>query len=135
MSFSPCCNTFEHRYCPTAFTKYFIGVKSSLDDAKNNSIKPLLVQYSPLKEYDSSYFMYGLSCLRVGFQSGNVSSSTSNINFKFGANIVDIPSIDGHNKMFRDPVIVMFLIDAEIIIQVLPNAGHPVVEVNSRSLV
>ena len=79
--------------------------------------------------------MYGLSCSQVGFQSGTVSSGNTNINFQFDANIADIPGIEGKKKEFRDPVIAMFLIDAEIIIQVLPNTDHPVVKVSSRSVV
>ena len=104
-------------------------------DAKNGDHKPLLVHDNPLKEYDNSYFMYGLSCSQVGFQSGTVSSGNTNINFQFDANIADIPGIEGKKKEFRDPVIAMFLIDAEIIIQVLPNTDHPVVKVSSRSVV
>ena len=103
--------------------------------AKDRNHKPLLVHDNPLKEYDNSYFMYGLSCSQVGFQSGTVSSGNTNINFQFDANIADIPGIEGKKKEFRDPVIAMFLIDAEIIIQVLPNTDHPVVKVSSRSVV
>ena len=79
--------------------------------------------------------MYGLSCSQVGFQSGTVSSGNTNINFQFDATIANIPGIDGKKKIFKVPIIAMFLQDGEIIIQVMPNTDQPVVKVSTRSVV
>ena len=64
-------------------------------------------------------FIYGLSCSQVGFQSGTMSSPTSNINFQFDATIDTIQGIANQRKKFAAPMVAMFLQDAEIIIQVL----------------
>lgn len=106
-----------------------------LYDAKNGTHTSLLVHNNPLKDYDSSYFMYGLSCSQVGFQSGTVSSGNTNINFQFDATIAEIPGIEGQKKNFKVPIVAMFLQDGEIIIQVMPNTDHPVVKVSTRSVV
>ena len=106
-----------------------------LYDAKNGTYASLLVHNNPLKDYDNSYFMYGLSCSQVGFQSGTVSSGNTNINFQFDATIANIPGIDGQKKSFKVPIIAMFLQDGEIIIQVMPNTDQPVVKVSTRSVV
>ena len=84
--------------------------------SSDGSLSYLQTNVNPLKTYDSSYFMWGLSCSQVGFQSGTMSSPMSNINFQFDANI-------------------MFLLDAEIMIQVVPNSDHPVVRVSTKSVV
>ena len=87
------------------------------------------------KYYDSSYFMWGLSCSQVGFQSGTMSSPMSNINFQFDANIDDVLGIPGEKREFKVPLVAMFLLDAEIMIQVVPNSDHPVVRVSTKSVV
>ena len=86
------------------------------------------------KLYDNSCFLYGLSCSQVGFQSGTMSSPMSNINFQFDANIDNIVGLD-KKRQFNTPMVAMFLQDAEIIIQVVPNSDHPVVRVSSKSVV
>ena len=85
-------------------------------------------------QYDNSCFLYGLSCSQVGFQSGTMSSPTSNINFQFDANIDTIVELN-KKKTFNVPMVAMFLQDAEIIIQVVPNSDHPVVRISSKSVV
>ena len=101
----------------------------------DNSLNYLQTNENPLKTYDSSYFMWGLSCSQVGFQSGTMSSPMSNINFQFDANIDDVVGITGEKKEFKVPIVAMFLIDAEILIQVVPNSDHPVVRVSTKSVV
>ena len=103
--------------------------------SKDNSLSYLQTNENPLKTYDSSYFMWGLSCSQVGFQSGTMSSPMSNINFQFDANIDDVVGITGEKKEFKVPIVAMFLIDAEILIQVVPNSDHPVVRVSTKSVV
>ena len=103
--------------------------------SKDNSLDYLKTNENPLKTYDSSYFMWGLSCSQVGFQSGTMSSPMSNINFQFDANIDDVVGITGEKKEFKVPIVAMFLIDAEILIQVVPNSDHPVVRVSTKSVV
>ena len=106
--------------------------------SKDNSLSYLQTNENPLKTYDSSYFMWGLSCSQVGFQSGTMSSPMSNINFQFDANIDDVVGITGEKKQFKVPIVpivAMFLIDAEILIQVVPNSDHPVVRVSTKSVV
>ena len=78
--------------------------------------------------------MWGLSCSQVGFQSGTMSSPMSNINFQFDANIDNVVGLDAA-KEFKVPLVAMFLIDAEILIQVVPNSDHPVVRVSTKSVV
>ena len=101
----------------------------------DNSLSYLQTNENPLKTYDNSYFMWGLSCSQVGFQSGTMSSPMSNINFQFDANIDDVVGITGEKKEFKVPIIAMFLLDAEILIQVVPNSDHPVVRVSTKSVV
>ena len=85
-------------------------------------------------QYDNSCFIYGLSCSQVGFQSGTMSSPMSNINFQFDASIDNITELD-KRRTFEAPMVAMFLQDAEIIIQVVPNSDHPVVRISSKSVV
>ena len=63
-----------------------------------------------------------------------MSSPTSNINFQFDANIDTIVELN-KKKTFNVPMVAMFLQDAEIIIQVVPNSDHPVVRISSKSVV
>ena len=123
-----------------------------LYSSDDNSLSYLQTNENPLKTYDNSYFMWGLSCSQVGFQSGTMSSPMSNINFQFfqsgtmsspmsninfqfDANIDDVVGITGEKKEFKVPIIAMFLLDAEILIQVVPNSDHPVVRVSTKSVV
>ena len=64
-----------------------------------------------------------------------MSSPTSNINFQFDATVDAIQGIEGQRKRFAAPMVAMFLQDAEIIIQVIPNNDHPVVRISSKSVV
>ena len=86
------------------------------------------------KQYDNSHFMIGFPLSQVGFQSGTVSSPTSNINFTFDANKVSPPGMDA-KVVQQVPIIAMFLIDCELMIQVVPNSDQPVVKLSSKSIV
>ena len=65
----------------------------------------------------------------------DMSSPMTNINFQFDANIDDVVGITGEKKEFKVPIVAMFLLDAEILIQVVPNSDHPVVRVSTKSVV
>ena len=92
---------------------------------------------------DKSNFFIGFSLSQVGFQSGTVTSPNANVPFMFDA-ILDRP-IDnptavpptGHHDTpkFDSSVIVMFLLDCAIIIQVVPDSDIPVVKLSSKSIV
>ena len=86
------------------------------------------------KQYDNSHFMIGFPLSQVGFQSGTVSSPTSNINFTFDANKIVPPDMAAKVKQ-EVPIIAMFLIDCELMIQVVPNSDQPVVKLSSKSIV
>lgn len=86
------------------------------------------------KQYDTSHFMIGFPLSQVGFQSGTVSSPSSNINFTFDANKVVPPELSERIKQ-QVPIIAMFLIDCELMIQVVPNSDQPVVKLSSKSIV
>ena len=106
-----------------------------LYSSADGTLSYLQTNENPLKTYDNSYFMWGLSCSQVGFQSGTMSSPMTNINFQFDANIDDVVGITGEKKEFKVPIVAMFLLDAEILIQVVPNNDHPVVRVSTKSVV
>ena len=106
-----------------------------LYSSADGTLSYLQTNENPLKTYDNSYFMWGLSCSQVGFQSGTMSSPMTNINFQFDANIDDVVGITGKKKEFKVPIVAMFLLDAEILIQVVPNNDHPVVRVSTKSVV
>ena len=108
---------------------------SRIYKSADGSLSNVQTNVNPLKTYDSSYFMWGLSCSQVGFQSGTMSSPMSNINFQFNAVIDDVVGIEGKKKEFKHPLVAMFLLDAEILIQVVPNSDHPVVRVSTKSVV
>ena len=108
---------------------------SRIYKSADGSLSYVQTNVNPLKTYDSSYFMWGLSCSQVGFQSGTMSSPMSNINFQFNAVIDDVVGIEGKKKEFKHPLVAMFLLDAEILIQVVPNSDHPVVRVSTKSVV
>ena len=103
--------------------------------AAGETYTPTSSRSNPFKQYDDSCFIYGLSCSQVGFQSGTMSSPTSNINFQFDATIDPIQGNASQRKKFAAPMVAMFLQDAEIIIQVVPNSDHPVVRISSKSVV
>ena len=90
---------------------------------------------NPLKNLDDSYFFFGLSLSQVGFQSGTLSSPNNNINFQFNANIDNIVGMEGQKKQFTVPIVAMFMLDGEIIIQVVPNSDQPIVRVSTKSVV
>ena len=106
-----------------------------LYSSADGTLSYLQTNENPLKTYDNSYFMWGLSCSQVGFQSGTMSSPMTNINFQFDANIDDVVGITGEKKEFKVPIVAMFLLDAEILIQVVPNNDNPVVRVSTKSVV
>ena len=88
------------------------------------------------KHYDSSQFMIGIPLSQVGFQSGCVSSPNANINFQFDAIKAPFPMDGGVVKNFANGgIIVMFLTDAALMIQVQQNSDHPLVRLSSKSIV
>ena len=88
------------------------------------------------KQYDNSSFMIGIPLSQVGFQSGTVSSPNANINFQFDANKATFPMAGGTRKNFAGGgIIVMFLADAALMVQVQPGSDHPIVKLTSKSIV
>jgi hypothetical protein len=88
---------------------------------------------------DPSNFFIGVSLSQVGFQSGTVSSPNTNVPFIFDA-VLDRTgehAINGVNvpQNIDTSIIVMFLIDAAIMIQVIPDSDVPVVKLTSKSIV
>ena len=102
---------------------------------KNGALSYIRPNINPLKNLDDSYFFFGLSLSQVGFQSGTLSSPNNNINFQFNANIDNIVGIPGQKKEFTVPIVAMFMLDGEIIIQVVPNSDQPIVRVSTKSVV
>jgi hypothetical protein len=87
-------------------------------------------------EGDASDFFIGVSLSQVGFQSGTVSSPNTNIPFIFDA-ILDVnPANNNRNGInLETSIICMFLIDAALMIQVVPNSDIPVVKLTNKSIV
>jgi hypothetical protein len=91
---------------------------------------------------DQSNFFIGISLSQVGFQSGTVSSPNTNVPFIFDA-VLDRPNggatwypKDGHPEPeLNTSVTVLFLIDAALMIQVIPDSDIPVVKLTSKSIV
>jgi hypothetical protein len=91
---------------------------------------------------DESNFFIGISLSQVGFQSGTVSSPNTNVPFIFDA-VLDRPHggatwypKDGHPEPeLNTSVTVLFLIDAALMIQVIPDSDIPVVKLTSKSIV
>jgi hypothetical protein len=83
---------------------------------------------------DDSNFFIGISLSQVGFQSGTVSSPNANIPFIFDATLVKDPIANAVVKP-ETSIIAMFLMDAAIMIQVVPNSDVPVVKLTSKSIV
>jgi hypothetical protein len=83
---------------------------------------------------DRSNFFIGFSLSQVGFQSGTVSSPNTNVPFIFDAELdrtaphVDVDPIN-------TSIIVMFLIDAALMIQVVQDSDVPIVKLTSKSIV
>lgn len=103
--------------------------------------KPKFVNTNRSKKfYDDSNFMIGIPLSQVGFQSGTVSSPNANINFQFDANKLKYPKIaDADDPTVKylasGGVIVMFLADAALMVQVQQGSDHPVVKLTSKSIV
>jgi hypothetical protein len=93
-------------------------------------------------EVDDSNFFIGISLSQVGFQAGTVSSPNTNIPFIFDATLAQ-GSLDlvegtktrpGEFKLDAS-IICTFLIDAAIMIQVVPNSDIPIVKLTNKSIV
>ena len=119
-----------------------VALYSMANNANTNEIVYVDQRFNEGHLVDDSYFMIGLPLSQVGFQSGTMSSPISNINFNFNASRGDLPDLyNGHSlqklqKMkINVPMVAMFLVDAEIIIQVVPNSDQPIVKVSSKSVV
>jgi hypothetical protein len=82
---------------------------------------------------DKSNFFIGFSLSQVGFQSGTVTSPNDNVPFMFDA-ILDRAG-DHAVKPFDTSLVVMFLLDCAIMIQVVPDSDIPVVKLSSKSIV
>jgi hypothetical protein len=92
-------------------------------------------------EGDNSDFFIGISLSQVGFQAGTVSSPNTNIPFIFDAalgfppnNVAPSPARDPEYAI-QTSIICMFLIDAALMIQVVPNSDIPVVKLTNKSIV
>ena len=124
---------------------------SAMNKDFSNSVLPHVIEYSGQnlatrnrswvgknmmnKQYDSSHFIIGIPLSQVGFQSGCVSSPNSNINFQFDAHKENFPMTNGRTKVFKGGIIVMFLTDAALMIQVQQNTDQPLVRLSSKSIV
>jgi hypothetical protein len=84
---------------------------------------------------DVSNFFIGFSLSQIGFQSGTVTSPNSNVPFMFDA-VLDRPASNTHQtQAFDSSLVVMFLLDCSIMIQVVPDSDIPVVKLSSKSIV
>jgi hypothetical protein len=85
---------------------------------------------------DKSNFFIGISLSQVGFQSGTVSSPNTNVPFIFDA-VVDRTTGSPHEKVpqITTSIIVMFLIDCALMIQVVQDSDIPIVKLTSKSIV
>jgi hypothetical protein len=87
-------------------------------------------------EGDASNFFIGISLSQVGFQAGTVSSPNTNIPFIFDATLANDPILGSRvGNALETSIICMFLIDAAIMIQVVPNSDIPVVKLTNKSIV
>jgi hypothetical protein len=95
-------------------------------------------------EGDASNFFIGISLSQVGFQAGTVSSPNTNIPFIFDATLgigdktpaaAGPPAVRPNDLKLETSIICMFLIDAAIMIQVVPNSDIPVVKLTNKSIV
>jgi hypothetical protein len=83
---------------------------------------------------DKSNFFIGFSLSQVGFQSGTVSSPNTNINMIFDA-LLDRMKPHDKTPAINTSVIVMFLIDAALMIQVVQDSDVPIVKLTTKSIV
>jgi hypothetical protein len=87
-------------------------------------------------EGDASNFFISISLSQVGFQSGTVSSPNTNIPFIFDATLANNPVTGNRTgNALETSIICMFLIDAALMIQVVPNSDIPVVKLTNKSIV
>jgi hypothetical protein len=84
---------------------------------------------------DLSNFFIGISLSQVGFQSGTVSSPNTNVPFIFDAVLDRVGSHAHRDPELTTSITVMFLIDAALMIQVIPDSDVPVVKLTSKSIV
>jgi hypothetical protein len=82
---------------------------------------------------DKSNFFIGFSLSQVGFQSGTVTSPNAYVPFMFDA-ILDRAGAHAVHP-FDTSLVVMFLLDCAIMIQVVPDSDIPVVKLSSKSIV
>jgi hypothetical protein len=101
--------------------------------AASDTISP--VEHSPLFG-DKSNFFIGISLSQVGFQSGTVSSPNTNVPFIFDATYGKDLSVDSGSKTpINTSIVIMFLLDCALMIQVLPDSDIPIVKLTSKSIV
>jgi hypothetical protein len=87
-------------------------------------------------EGDASNFFIGFSLSQVGFQAGTVSSPNTNIPFIFDGTLENNPITNNRDDIpLETSIICMFLIDAALMIQVVPNSDIPVVKLTNKSIV
>jgi hypothetical protein len=87
-------------------------------------------------EGDASDFFIGISLSQVGFQAGTASSPNTNIPFIFDATLANSPLTGNRTGIaLETSIICMFLIDAALMIQVVPNSDIPVVKLTNKSIV
>ena len=92
--------------------------------SSDGSLSYLQTNVNPLKTYDSSYFMWGLSCSQVGFQSGTMSSPMSNINFQFDANIDNVVGLDAAKEFKVTSNSMQTLITSLVLMQLKNSKFH-----------
>jgi hypothetical protein len=85
-------------------------------------------------EGDKSNFFIGFSLSQVGFQSGTVSSPNTNVPFIFDAQLERKAPLDTIAHI-NTSIIVMFLIDCALMIQVVQDSDVPIVKLTSKSIV
>jgi hypothetical protein len=83
---------------------------------------------------DHSNFFIGISLSQIGFQSGTVSSPNTNVPFIFDATL-DRHDAGAASEELETSIIMMTLIDAALMIQVIPDSDIPVVKLTSKSIV
>jgi hypothetical protein len=87
---------------------------------------------------DKSNFFIGFSLSQVGFQSGTVSSPNTNVPFIFDA-VLERNDKEGDPRKgmpkIETSIIVMFLLDCALMIQVVQDSDVPIVKLTSKSIV
>jgi hypothetical protein len=84
---------------------------------------------------DCSNFFIGISLSQVGFQSGTVSSPNNNVPFIFDATLDRGDDHPADKLKIDTSIIVMFLIDCALMIQVVQDSDVPIVKLTSKSIV